>query len=491
MMDSQSNIIQTIPRLLEQYRESESPALLCGDEVLSYRALLADARKIASGIRARGVRKGDRVVLTVKRGTDYVRAWLGVLYAGAVQVTFHDGWPKHLLASAAEDCRPSLFLDGADVRELLASPELPEDCGIPAELLGEDPFQIVYTSGSTGTPKGVVNCHLTAVSRTSAAHGDPLPLYFSQHCDRLLLDCSLGFVLSSYCLCLCLLNGKTVVLARKEDIRTPQTLSECARRHRADTIHISPSRFQQHRDDPAFAGLLRDMRLVMAGSEAISGRTARLLTEAAGNEAVFCYGASELFGPALYCFASAYRGGDVAFFPPPSCENVLVLNESRQPAETGERGELCFGGIPGALGRYFGTRAASSPAFFEHPAFGRLYLTGDLALRQEDGGIRILGRRDSMVKLYGIRVEPEAVESAFLSCPGIRQAAVKVLGEGSEARLWAWYSTSGSVEEPALRRHLSQRLPNYMIPSFLVRMKELPLNQSGKLDWGALTQIPD
>jgi acyl-CoA synthetase (AMP-forming)/AMP-acid ligase II len=96
-----------------------------------------------------------------------------------------------------------------------------------------------------------------------------------------------------------------------------------------------------------------------------------------------------------------------------------------------------------------------------------------------------------MVKLYGIRVEPEAVESAFLSCPGIRQAAVKVLGEGSEARLWAWYSTSASVEEPALRRHLSQRLPNYMIPSFLVRMKELPLNQSGKLDWGALTQIPD
>jgi acyl-coenzyme A synthetase/AMP-(fatty) acid ligase len=168
MMDSQSNIIQTIPRLLEQYRESASPALLCGDEVLSYRALLADARKIASGIRARGVRKGDRVVLTVKRGTDYVRAWLGVLYAGAVQVTFHDGWPEHLLASAAEDCRPSLFLDGADVRELLASPDPPEDCGIPAELLGEDPFQIVYTSGSTGTPKGVVTSHLSLMSYIQA-----------------------------------------------------------------------------------------------------------------------------------------------------------------------------------------------------------------------------------------------------------------------------------------------------------------------------------
>ena len=479
------NEAQTIPQLLEKYRESEALAVICGDEAVSYRQLISDARKIASGLWNRGVRKGDRVVLAMSRSADYVRAWLGVLCAGAVQVTFHEGWPAAMKESAIQECRPVLTLDDASVRALLASQERQDGALSSVGLRGEDPFQIVYTSGSTGTPKGVINCHLTAVSRTSASWGDPLPLCFSRHCDRLLLDCSPGFVLSSFCLCLCLLNEKTVVLARREELRTPQTIAECSRKNHVDTLHISPSRFLMYREDPAFAGLLRDMKLVLTGSEAISERTARLLKAAAGGETVFIYGASELFGPALFRFGSAYRSGEVTFSAPPSCECVLVLNEAHQPSGPGEEGELCFGGIPGRLGGYFGTQA--SPAFMEHPDLGRLYRTGDLAIKQADGRFCLLGRRDSMVKLFGMRIEPAAVERAIMEYPGVRQAAVKVRGEGNEARLWAWYSADETVEASRLRRHLSRCLPAYMVPAFFVRMDELPINQNGKLDRRALS----
>lgn len=477
---------QTIPQVLEQYRESDELALLCGEEAISYRELLSDARRIASGIRKRGVQKGECVVLHLSRGADYVRAWLGVMYAGAIQVTFHDGWPKKLTESAIQECRPALILDDAAIQELLALPEPPDISPLLSGLQGTDPFQIVYTSGSTGQPKGVVNAHLTAVSRTMAAYGDPLPTYFARNCVRLLLDCSLGFVLSSFCLCLCLLNEKTVVLARRQEIRTPRAIVECARRHCADTIHVTPSYYMQHRIDPAYGELLREMKLVMAGSEAVPERVACLLRAAAGGETVFCYGASELFGPAFFQFGREYYGGDVCFRPGPSCGEVYVLNEQRQPVEAGETGELSVAGIPGKLGRYCGSYA-SSPAFVEHPEFGRLYLTGDLAIKQTDGRIRIFGRKDSMVKLYGIRIEPGAIEDALLSFPGVRQAAVKVQGEGNEARLWAWYSAEVQVKESELRRHLSHSLPNYMVPAFFMRMEELPLNPSGKLDRNALT----
>ena len=114
-------------------------------------------------------------------------------------------------------------------------------------------------------------------------------------------------------------------------------------------------------------------------------------------------------------------------------------------------------------------------------------MIGDLATKQADGSILILGRRDSMVKLYGIRIDLEAIESALRSFPGVCQAAVKVRGEGNEARLWAWYSAEERVKESDLRRHLSRSLPNYMIPAFWVRMEELPLNPSGKLNRSALT----
>lgn len=86
-----------------------------------------------------------------------------------------------------------------------------------------------------------------------------------------------------------------------------------------------------------------------------------------------------------------------------------------------------------------------------------------------------------MVKLFGIRIEPDAIEKRIMEYPGMRQAAVKVIGEGNEARLWAWYCGEG-IEEQALRRHLAGSLPTYMIPSFFVKLDELPINHSGKLD---------
>ena len=174
------------------------------------------------------------------------------------------------------------------------------------------------------------------------------------------------------------------------------------------------------------------------------------------------------------------------FYPARSCSQVYILDENLQPVRKGDTGELCFGGLPGALSGYYGSPPEYSGAFAEHPEYGRLYRTGDLAAEAADGGIRILGRRDSMVKLYGLRVELGAIEGAFLAFPGVRQAAAKVLGEGRDARLWAWYAAEEQVEERELRRHLSAALPDYMVPAFFVRMKELPLNYNGKLDRNAL-----
>ena len=78
------------------------------------------------------------------------------------------------------------------------------------------------------------------------------------------------------------------------------------------------------------------------------------------------------------------------------------------------------------------------------------------------------------------------IESKLRTIPGVLQAVVKVQGEGNEARLCVWYAAEDQVSESELRRYLLASLPNYMVPAFWIRMKELPLNPSGKLDRKAL-----
>ena len=482
--------LNTIPQVMAQYRESMLPALISEEGTLTFRELIEDAERIALCLYSSGIRKGDRVVLSIRRSPDYIRAWLGTLFAGAVQVTFHDGWPGQLREAAMRDCGPSMVIDEAMVEKFRAHKVPKEDVfGISkmiGALKGSDPFQIVYTSGSTGKPKGVVNSHFSAVERTLAGFSDRVPEYFVKKCDRLILDCSLGFVLSSWCICLCLLNEKTIVLPRKEDLRTPASLKACIDRYHADTIHITPSHFLQYRSDPAYAELMPRIRLLLTGGEPLSDHVASLMSSCGCEEVIVNYGASELFGPYLHLFGHEYSGGAVTFPIAGHHGEIFILDDDRKPVKKGETGELCIGGVSGRQNGYYASEALNAEKYFEHPEHGRLYMTGDLAQEVKEGELLLLGRKDSMMKLFGIRIEPDAIEKRIMEFPGIRQSAVKVIGEGNDARLWAWYCGE-NVNEQALRRHLAVSLPSYMIPSFFVRLDELPLNYSGKLDRNRLT----
>ena len=126
MDHSSLGCLKTIPQVMEQYRESMAPALICEGGSLTYQDLIRDAKKIACCLRRSGVRKGDRVILSIKRSADYVRVWLGTLFAGAVQITFHDGWPERLIQAAVLECSPSLVIDGSMTESFLT-------CRIPAE----------------------------------------------------------------------------------------------------------------------------------------------------------------------------------------------------------------------------------------------------------------------------------------------------------------------------------------------------------------------
>ncbi|MBD0254689.1 MAG: AMP-binding protein, partial [Cytophagales bacterium] len=168
---------------------------------------------------------------------------------------------------------------------------------------------------------------------------------------------------------------------------------------------------------------------------------------------------------------------------------VYILSESLhlQPAQA--VGEICIGGAGVARG-YLNQPPLPAEKFIANPwvAGARLYRSGDLGRWLPNGEIVFMGRRDEQVKIRGYRVEPGEVENALRTCPGVGQAAVKVVGTGEAAALAAYFTADRVVTPAGLRQWLRRTLPEYMVPAYLVRLEQMPLSPNGKIDRRALPE---
>ncbi|MEK1842578.1 MAG: condensation domain-containing protein, partial [Pseudomonas sp.] len=177
--------------------------------------------------------------------------------------------------------------------------------------------------------------------------------------------------------------------------------------------------------------------------------------------------------------------------------NVLcrVLDSDLNPVPEGVPGELCISGIGLARG-YLGRPALTAERFVVDPLGeqgARLYCTGDRARWTADGVIEYLGRLDQQVKLRGFRVEPEEIEARLLAQSGVAQAVVLVRETAAGGQLIGYYTateTSETIDAQTtrLKTALAAELPEYMVPAQLMRLDELPLSPSGKIDRRALPE---
>ncbi len=171
---------------------------------------------------------------------------------------------------------------------------------------------------------------------------------------------------------------------------------------------------------------------------------------------------------------------------------VYVLDRHRRPAPVGVPGELYVGGAGLARG-YWNDPQLTAERFVPDPfsaAAARLYRTGDRCRWLADGCLEFLGRLDEQVKVRGHRVEVGEIETALRSHPAVRESAVRMFADAiGGQRLVAYVTARPGAEPPAaesLRRHLKERLPEYMLPSAFVVLPELPHTPSGKVDRKAL-----
>ncbi len=465
----------------------QAPAVVQGDQVLTYAALNQQANRLAHHLIGLGISPQERVALCLHRGPARLVGLLAVLKAGAAYVPVDPAYPAERIIYLLQDSTPRVVItETATAGQVGAAPQVNLDQHAWQVAPHDNPripgvddrhlAYVVYTSGSTGQPKGVMVEHGTLLNLVHW-HCQAFDLNAGSHTSSV---AGFGFDAMAWEVWPALCAGATLHLppAQVGNEHVDELLDWWLQQPLAVSFLPTPvaeqalGRMRQH---PTLRTLL------------IGGDRLRQFDRDPGFAVINNYGPTET--TVVATSGQMQIGGRLDIGGPIANTRLYVLDEQRQLVPIGVPGELYIGGsgvARGYLNRPQLTEERFVADLFAGTPGARMYRTGDLVRWNADGTLDYLGRNDDQVKIRGMRIELGEIEAALASQPGIKDAVVLVRDE----RLLAWFTDmhldAATVDLDAVREALRARLPGYMVPLAFTRLDALPLTSHGKLDRRAL-----
>ncbi|MGW7276678.1 amino acid adenylation domain-containing protein, partial [Streptomyces sp. NPDC054864] len=490
------------PRLLPELfaeqaaRSPEAPALISGDETLTYRQLDERANQFAHLLRDRGVGPDVLVAVSLPRGIDLVVSLLAVVKAGGAYVPVDPEYPADRIAYMLDDSGAKLLIAQDDAgrgdEAIEVVPVATELSGLPVSAPPlatrvDHAAYMIYTSGSTGRPKGVLVSH-AAISNRLLWMQSVYPLGSA---DRVLQKTSSSFDVAVWEIFGPLVAGAGLVLARPDGHRDPQYLAETIRAHGVTTVHFVPSMLRALVAEPAMRACT-GLRTVFSGGEMLQGALRDQIAEVLPQATLH-----NLYGPAeaavdVTSYPAPAVGATVPIGRPVWNTKLYVLDSWLRPVPEGVAGELYVTGVQLARG-YAGQAGQTAGRFVASPFGGsgeRMYRTGDVVRWLPGGVIEFAGRTDDQVKMRGFRIELGEVASALAGHPAVEQAVVVVREDQPGVKRLVGYVVAEGVNSAELRDFAAAELPEYMVPAMCVVLDSLPITANGKVDRRALPE-PD
>ncbi|KAK3380922.1 non-ribosomal peptide synthetase, siderophore synthesis [Podospora didyma] len=473
---------------------------------ISFRELNSTANKIAWHLKENGLREGDVAAIVMEKSVLLYAGILAILKVGCAYLPLLPITPTARIQAILEHAGVTICLVDTDVKRTL---EKQVQCclvdlqtldihGLPEANLKVKPdpsraSYIIYTSGSTGVPKGVCLTQLNIMSNL-----DVLSKIYPVKADsKMLQSCSQAFDVSVFemffawtqGMCLCSATHDTLFNDLGRSIR------------KLKVTHLSMTPTVASLLDPAD---VPDVEfLVTAGepmTEVVAHKWAKQLYQG--------YGPSETTN---ICSVKKMDSNHNLRHLGWSLENTstfVLFRDSNDVVPLGCFGELCFSGEQVAQG-YLMTPDLTAAKFIDHPAFGRLYRSGDLGRMLPDGSMVIVGRVDDQIKLRGQRVELSEIAATVRQSDAVEDCATLFLrprNSTSASRVVTFYVPKSrqetrfhpleicgnlAAEIQSLFRLVISSVPSYMVPTFIIPISSLPVTSSGKLDKERLQKAMD
>ena len=470
-------------------RQGDAPAVIEDKRIMTFKEFSAMVDMIADSFPD----DTKSVGIVMRHRAEMVASIFAVLKTGAMYVPAEPSFPTGRIRYMMDEAKVDFVLTEMQYESKLDGfKQIYSDCSIcmadpgsSGRIYSQNPDDlayVLYTSGTTGNPKGV------SVTNKNVCH------YIRAFADE--FHPGRGDIMLQYSVCsfdifveevfASLLSGAAIAIPSEDDCNDIPSLMEFVRRHGVTILSGFPYLLADlnHLDSiPA------SLRLLISGGDVLRGHHVGNLLDKA--EVYNTYGPSETTVCASYYRCRTGKVLEDGTYPigkPVLGAEIQILDQDGNRVKPGETGEICI--LGGGVSRgYIGNHDAENKAFEKLPDGRVMYRSGDLGYYLPDGNIAFLRRKDTQIMIYGKRVEVMEVESRLYQCSGVEQAVVRAFTDEEGLSYMVAYVVprNTGLKISQVRKELAENLTDFMIPEFIVRMPQIPLNANGKPD---LTRMP-
>lgn len=494
---------QLFEAVVEQ--KADHTALIFKGEKMSYRVFNSKVNQLAHYLILKGVKPGMYVGVLYERSFEMIIGLYAVIKTGATFIPLDPVFPKDRVEYMLENSggqwllshdavvsdfsiKNAQIINTDQVRDAIdkqpeENPELPEG------LTSKNLLYAIYTSGSTGKPKGIPISHRSLINFSESM----LDASVVKEDDIMMGVTTISFDMAIIEVLTPLLFGSTLVVSLREESLDGRALLELIRRSKGTAMIATPVTWRLLL---AAGWTEQDKLRVISGGE---GLPAHLATE-------LFHRSTELwnvYGPTETTVCSTIHqiktleeipkvNRNIVLGKPVANTAIYVLSPNLEKMPINEEGEIHIGGdglTPGYIGRDDLNEKMFIPNPFSDIPGDRLYKTGDLAVLLPDGNLEYRGRIDHQVKIRGFRIELGEIDSTLKEFESIKDCVVAVKEFGPDDKRLVGYFISEEGKEPNIskvRSFLEKKLPDYMVPSFFIKIDEIPLTPNKKIDRLAL-----